>query len=423
MIRKPLSAVGVLLMSLATTSLVGAQEEETATKEKSAVDAMYGGVTVAGAKDSEQSKETNFGLDRMYGGVTGQAGIYVQGGAKGPKKGAPDFHVVKKGDTLWDVSNSYYGNPWAWPQVWSLNPQVENPHWIYPGDQIRTKRAASQSVSTPNEDNSAGKGGFVGRGHIVPPGTVFVRDQGYLGDPDRDVWGEVSGAHKDLLLLTDGNTIYLQMKEGVDLRLGQRLTVFDDLADPPDVENGRKPPGRIVKVYGTVRVDGWDRDTRVAKTSLIESIDAIERGFRVGPVGRRFDVVPPKPAEVDLEARLLSGIYPHIYFGQNQLLFIDKGSDDGLVAGNRLRALRRGDTWRRNLSSESGHQRLRLEMGAPDVPEAETTPIRGDDEKYPDEVVGEIIVLRTEEFSSICLVKSTSRGLQPGERFAAVKGY
>lgn len=51
----------------------------------------------------------------------------------------PPIHVVKKGDTLWDLSGRYYGNPWKWPKVWSYNPQIMNPHWIYPGDQIRMR--------------------------------------------------------------------------------------------------------------------------------------------------------------------------------------------------------------------------------------------------------------------------------------------
>jgi hypothetical protein len=66
---------------------------------------------------------------------------------------------------------------------------------------------------------------------------------------------------------------------------------------------------------------------------------------------------------------------------------------------------------------------MRVEMGAPDVPKPETTPIHGDDEKFPDEVVGEVTVLRTEEYSSICMVTGATRGLQIGERLVAVKGY
>ncbi len=413
-----LSRMGPLgLCWLLVSSLAGAQEPSSNKTTLSSGSSIQLAGSGAGAP-----AETQFGLSGIYGTVSGQAGVYGDrvGGAK---KDVPPIHLVRKGDTLWGISEDYYGNPWAWPKVWSLNPQIENPHWIYPGDQLRTSSQKVAASRGPSEDNSAGGGGFVGRQSVVPPGTVFIRDQGYIGDPERDVWGEVVGAHEPLMMLTDGQVVYLKMNEGTDLRIGQRLTVFDDIADPPSVEDGRDPPGKIVKVFGTVRIDAWDPKTRVARTSLIESIDAIERGFKVGPVGRRFDVVPPEPAIEDVEAKILTGMNTHMIFAQNEIVFIDRGKEDKLSPGNRLRVLRRGDTWRRQLATTDEHARMRVEMGAPELPDPETTPLRGDDEEFPDEVVGELLVLRTEDYSSICLVIEAAQHLEPGERAVAVAGY
>lgn len=51
-------------------------------------------------------------------------------------EGAPEVYLVKEGDTLWDISSMFLESPWLWPEIWDINPQLDNPHLIFPGDEI-----------------------------------------------------------------------------------------------------------------------------------------------------------------------------------------------------------------------------------------------------------------------------------------------
>jgi hypothetical protein len=53
------------------------------------------------------------------------------------KSDAPKSYVVKQGDTLWDISGIFLNQPWLWPKLWRINPEINNPHLIYPGDELR----------------------------------------------------------------------------------------------------------------------------------------------------------------------------------------------------------------------------------------------------------------------------------------------
>jgi hypothetical protein len=251
---------------------------------------------------------------------------------------------------------------------------------------------------------------------------VFLRDQGFLGDPDKDVWGEIAGAVEEQMLLAEGNSVYLLLEEDKRVTPGQELTIFRSVRQPDNVPGARTPPGEIVRVNGSVRVQSFDPKTRVARAAITESLDVVERGAKVGPVRRSFEVVGRRPNSKKVEARVLTSIYPHVYLSQNQIIFLDRGHDDGLQSGNTLSVLRRGDTWRKSLDTGSRMVRDRMKMDTPAIVEVETTPLAGDDRKFPEEVVAELRVLRTEPKSSVALVMQSRRELVAGDRAVAEPG-
>lgn len=64
------------------------------------------------------------------------------------REDAPSRYQVLEGDTLWDISGRFLEDPWLWPEVWALNPQIENPHLIYPGDIIELEYTADGPLLT-----------------------------------------------------------------------------------------------------------------------------------------------------------------------------------------------------------------------------------------------------------------------------------
>ena len=332
----------------------------------------------------------------------------------GQSVSVPAYHTVRRGDTLWDLCNHYYENPWAWPRVWSFNPQIQNPHWIYPGDRIQMRASGG-----PTSQNVTGET-FVRSRAMVPQGTVFLRDEGYIADEAREVWGEVLGSPQDNMLLAEGDEVYLEIKGDRDVRIGQEFTIFEKTRRPEAGDS----KGYIVRFKGTARVTRWNEKTRVAQATLTESLDVIERGALIGPVGRRFDVVPPVQNDREVWAHIAAAVEPRELIGQNQVVFIDKGAKEGLRPGNRLFVVAQGDRWRDSvkMGRAMAANRVHFELRKAEITTAPDTG-KGQTDRMPREVIGEIRVLRTEPHSSLCVVTSSVLELEPGFPVVARRGY
>ena len=353
-------------------------------------------------------------------GAHGSNAILPEDGQSIALEQVPDIHLVRRGDTLWDLCNHYYQNPYAWPKVWSYNPQIANPHWIYPGDQVRLTAAGGGGKQLGLANRSAtttitGNGAFANRRQTITKDTVFLRDQGYLGDPKRDVWGELVGSDEEQMMLAEGNRVVLILRPGVNVSKGQELTVFNSVRQPEAVPGARKPPGEIVAVHGTVKVIDFNPETRMVRALLTESTDVVERGAKVGPVGRRFDVVPPLKTSAKVASRVLTSIYPNVYIARDQIAFLDKGSEDGLQPGSRLFVVRKGDSWRASLTTAAKMTRRRMLISSSEEAASEDTPINGETEKFPEDTIAELRVLRTEKYSSIALVTASKREIVSGD--------
>jgi hypothetical protein len=250
----------------------------------------------------------------------------------------------------------------------------------------------------------------------VPIDTVFLRDQGWIRDDSDEVWGDLRGAAEDKMLLSDFDEVYLHIDSGHDVHIGQELTIFRPI-------HPSTATGTIVQIEGTARIDQWNARDRIARAKLVESLNVIERGARVGPLARRFEIVPPQRNESDVQAHVLASIHPNEFYGQNQVVFIDKGEAAGLKPGNRLFVVRRGDPWRRSLVEPIAGYRVSPDDEKP-MPSMENTPgSRRDDRDYPDEVVGELRVVALKKDTATCVLTQSTVEIERNDLAVARKGY
>jgi len=364
--------------------------------------------------DEEDSFDFHGGRGAAAGAVRGDENSPVFTSRPRLSGEAPGTHVVQRGETLWGICDFYFRNPYEWPRVWSYNPQIKNPNWIYPGDELRLKSGDATAGGSMAPTNTS-SGSLVDRGRRVPHDTVFLRDQGWIHDETDDVWGEVTGAATDKLFLSDLDEVYLSVKRGHDVELGQKLTLFKT--------RQTVAVGAIVQVLGTVRIDDWNAKERVARARVVETLDVIERGSKVGPITRAFTVVPPVRNNADVQAHVLASLHPNEFFGQNQVVFIDKGEAAGLKPGNRLFIVRRGDAWRQTLVAADVALRVSAEDERPMPPMEQTPGSSRDDRRYPEEFVAELRVVDVKKDSAACLVTQSKVEIELHDLAVARKGY
>jgi hypothetical protein len=322
----------------------------------------------------------------------------------------PDAHNVRRGDTLWGICGYYFHNPYQWPRIWSYNAQIQNPHWIYPGDLVKLRNGAVETGAAAPPAQSARSTNL--RGRQVPAETVFLRNDGFIEDESSN-WGEINGAREDKIFLTDYDEAYLRIGSDHDVKLGQELTVYRPIRDVGS--------GKLVQIQGTVKVDQWNPKDRVARARVTEALDTIERGARVGPIQRRFEVVPPARNENDVEATVLTSVHAHEFWGANQVVYIDKGEDDGLKPGNRLFVIKKGDGFHMTQPTGSAAKRIAIESNSPGAMEDVTRP--HDPNALPEEVVAELRVISPKKKTSMALVTLSRREIEQGDHAVARKGY
>ena len=245
-------------------------------------------------------------------------------------------HSVKKGDTLWDISNKYLKTPWKWPLIWSENENITNPHLIYPGDKVVIlSQNGKISIKVIPLDKTAGE-------------RVFAIDQ-FADMKGRSI--VLSPSYSTLIYsakpLKSKGTVAAKVDVGDLSTIEERILV----KGYPDAKPGK---GLIIKsLQNDVKVDNITYGYLYRIIALAKVI-SIDKGIAICTVTysyqeiREKDLVDDdinsvqpvtiKPSEnKDIGNAKIIDVWNYASGGgEGDIIFIDKGSANGLKKGTVL---------------------------------------------------------------------------------------
>jgi hypothetical protein len=272
-----------------------------------------------------------------------------------------DQYTVVKGDTLWDISARLTGSPFHWPRVWSYNPELTNPHWIYPGDVVRFEpstlplprlaQLASSERDLPPEPGVATEiGGVADSGESLPqvsevrstpvPTIASIRRSRrpvslFISRNELAESGTLTNAVTDQVLLAPPAEVFITFPGGTRASPGQRFMIYRTSTEVVHPITG-KSFGYMTQVTGYASLRTREGDD-LGRAVITEAVSEVERGQLVAPLVQ-LPMVDQTPT---LARRPISGYILALQpgesmAGERQLVFVDLGSSSGLEPGNRL---------------------------------------------------------------------------------------
>ena len=262
----------------------------------------------------------------------------------------PETYIVKKGDTLWGISGMYLQEPWRWPELWDVNPQIDNPHLIFPGDELylvwidgqpRLRlRRGREKVLSPNMRVSDLDlaipsipldqiGPWLQNNRVMEAGElnqsayIVAQDQrALIGGPGDTIYGRGP--------FPDGERTY-----GI-YRIGQRFV------DP----NTGEHLGYEVMDIGTGRLTSSNRD-EVTQLEITRVSEEVRIGDRLLPQEERVldsTFHPQAPQEEIVGGAIIAVVGGLTQVGDMSIVVLNQGKRDGLQIGNVVAVYQTGRT-------------------------------------------------------------------------------
>ena len=349
----------------------------------------------------------------------------------------PQTYTVQKGDTLWDISGRFLTHPWQWPEIWHVNPQIADPHWIYPGDVLTFEyvdgkprlRVVDRNVKlSPSVRESSHTEAI----HAVPLDAIhqFLTRPRVVSESDLDNAAYIVGSQDDHLAFGSGFRVYVR-------NLGEPATAKFSVFRKGGVY--RDPDTNVVLGYEAEHVADAlvEKFGDPATVQVTDSSKEVVKGDRLLPQAEEEypDFIPHAPGTA-IDAKIISAMGGISQIAQHQVVVVNRGSKDGLEPGHVLAIFQRGKLVRDPIGSDVAYQqqeteRQRLERESPTGPgrlwasiindlrgidrtlrDFVSTPIKGSNPvvvRLPEERAGELMIFRSFENVSYGLVMNIQR--------------
>ena len=252
---------------------------------------------------------------------------------------APKSYTVKRGDTLWSIASTFLRDPWDWPEVWYVNPQVANPHLIYPGDtltlaygrdgkpQIRLEQGGAARLD-PRLRSSPLDGAI--------PTIPYTAISAFLSRPSVLTNEQVRAAphvvafHDEHVVAGTGHEVYISDLKATPNSRYSVVHVGDPLRDPDD--------NKVVGYQGIYTATALvSQPGQPTKALLIDTDRETMQGDKVlaadEDVPLNFMLRAPRN---DVHGRIISVIDGTQAIGQYQIVVINRGKRHGIDAGHVL---------------------------------------------------------------------------------------
>jgi len=384
----------------AQTIGAGGEEEQPAAEEGDQGEAADQGSETEGAEVEQTERPSRVKLGPTSGGRDSAPG---------------EVHTVVRGDTLWDLSSQFLGNPWYWPKVWSYNPEIANPHWIYPGNQVRffpggeggpTQVETGEGPSEPTEIEGGNQDQITpdiaeaspvqvtGPIGYRPKQSASIVHTGFVTQKELEEAGSIDSSFSEAQMLSNPDVIYVKFKGANRPRLQERYIIFHTEGE---VKHPSSPfrYGFLTKILGTARVIDVSSKNLVSM-QIDEAWDPITREDLVGPFGEKLgEKITARQNDRDLKGYVIGSLVPVIsIMGEYHVVVVDKGSSDGVQPGNTFVIVRRQDPIDAQFMNPAANQ----------------------NDRFPLEDIGMCMAIDVKERASTCLMTRSIREVVFGDK-------